>query len=110
LVVLRRFLGAPAKGVDANVEFAIMPSTMDVTLLNEGGKFVAIDMMRIAKGEKRRMDKNTHEGRTPHQVAAQHAPLYAPSLLPDLFGTVCVGRIGQPAWFGRSSRQRDPCA
>jgi hypothetical protein len=35
-----------------------MPSTMDVTLLNEGGKFIAIDMKEIAKGEKCRMDKD----------------------------------------------------
>ncbi|MFZ0712370.1 MAG: hypothetical protein WAM53_20185, partial [Terrimicrobiaceae bacterium] len=30
----------------------------DVTLLNEGGKFVAIDLKKIAKGEKCRMDKD----------------------------------------------------
>jgi hypothetical protein len=36
-----------------------MPSTMDVTLLNEGGKFVAIDMKKIAKGEKCRIDKDS---------------------------------------------------
>ena len=32
--------------------------TMDVTLLNEGGKFVTVDMKKIAKGEKCRMEKD----------------------------------------------------
>ena len=35
-----------------------MPGTMDVTLLNEGGKFVTVDMKKIAKGEKCRMEKD----------------------------------------------------
>ena len=35
-----------------------MPNTMNVTLLNEGGKFVTVDMKKIAKGEKCRMDKD----------------------------------------------------
>ena len=51
-------LCAHAAGAEAGVELAFMPSTMDVTLLNEGGKFVAIDMKKIAKGEKCRMDKD----------------------------------------------------
>ena len=51
-------LCARAAGADAGIELAFMPSTMDVTLLNEGGKFVAIDMKKIAKGEKCRMDKD----------------------------------------------------
>jgi hypothetical protein len=49
---------AHAAGADAGVELAFMPSTMDVTLLNEGGKYVAIDMKKIAKGEKCRMEKD----------------------------------------------------
>jgi len=49
---------AHAAGADASVELAFMPSTMDVTLLNEGGKYVAIDMKKIAKGEKCRMEKD----------------------------------------------------
>jgi hypothetical protein len=48
---------ARAEGADAGVELAFMPSAMDVTLLNEGGKFVAIDMKKVAKGEKCHMDK-----------------------------------------------------
>jgi hypothetical protein len=51
-------LCARAAEADAGIELAFMPSTMDVTLLNEKGKFVAIDMKKIAKGEKCRMDKD----------------------------------------------------
>ena len=49
---------AHAAGADAGVELAFMPSTMDVTLLNDGGKYVAIDMKKIAKGEKCHMEKD----------------------------------------------------
>ena len=35
-----------------------MSSAMDVTLLNEGGKFVAVDMKKIAKDEKCHIDKD----------------------------------------------------
>lgn len=42
-----------------NTEMAFVPSTMDVTLLNENGKFVTVDMKKIAKGEKCRMDKDS---------------------------------------------------
>lgn len=54
-------MSAHAAGADASVELAelaFMPSTMDVTLLNEGGKYVAIDMKKIAKGEKCRVEKD----------------------------------------------------
>ena len=40
------------------VELAFMPREMTVTLLNEGGKYVAVDMKHIAQGEKCRMDKD----------------------------------------------------
>ena len=40
------------------VEVAFMPRTMIVTLLNEGGKYVAVDMKHIAHGETCRMDKD----------------------------------------------------
>jgi hypothetical protein len=76
--VFAAFLGARAKGADANVEFAIMPSTMDVTLLNEGGKFVTVDLKKIAKGEKCRMDKNAFimkvgPGQSPNTVRVRFA-------------------------------------
>jgi hypothetical protein len=49
---------AQAQGADTGVELAFMPGTMDVTLLNEGGKFVTVDMKKIPKGEKCRMEKD----------------------------------------------------
>jgi hypothetical protein len=49
---------AQGEAADPGVEFAFMPSTMTVTLLNEGGKYVAIDMKHIAQGGTCRMDKD----------------------------------------------------
>ena len=43
---------------DPGVELAFMPRTMTVTLLNEGGKYVAIDLKHIAQGGNCRMDKD----------------------------------------------------
>jgi hypothetical protein len=51
-------LTPPVQASDPSVELAFMPDTMSVTLLNEGGKYVAIDLTHIAKGEKCRMDKD----------------------------------------------------
>jgi hypothetical protein len=42
---------------DPGVELAFMPRTMTVTLLNEGGKYVAIDLKHIEEGGTCRMDK-----------------------------------------------------
>ncbi len=47
-----------AQTTDPGVEFAFLPRTMTVTLLNEGGKYVAVDLKHIAQGEKCRMDKD----------------------------------------------------
>ena len=47
-----------AQGSDPGVELAFMPRTMAVTLLNEGGKYVAVDLKHIAQGENCRMDKD----------------------------------------------------
>jgi hypothetical protein len=47
-----------AQGADSGVELAIMPSTMTVTLLNEGGKYVAVDLKHIPQGGSCRMDKD----------------------------------------------------
>jgi hypothetical protein len=47
-----------AQTTDPGVELAFMPRTMTVTLLNEGGKYVAIDLKHIGQGEKCRMDKD----------------------------------------------------
>ena len=42
----------------ADADLAFMPSTATVTLLNEGGKYVAIDLKHIDKGGACRMDKD----------------------------------------------------
>ena len=49
-------LGAHAQ--DQSVELAFMPVTKTVTLLNEGGKYVAIDLKHIPQGGTCRMDKD----------------------------------------------------
>lgn len=41
-----------------SLEFALMPSTREVTLLNEGGKYVAVDLKHIPQGGQCRMDKD----------------------------------------------------
>ena len=51
-------LSAHAQATDPGVELAFMPSTMTVTLLNEGGKYVAIDLKHIPQGGTCRMDKD----------------------------------------------------
>jgi hypothetical protein len=51
-------LSAKAQAVDPGVEMAFMPRTMTVTLLNEGGKYVAIDLKHIPQGGTCRMDKD----------------------------------------------------
>lgn len=73
---------AYAEGADSGVELGFMPSTMDVTLLNDGGKFVAVDMKKIAKGEKCHMEKDSvivkvGPGATPGTVLVRYA---APNL------------------------------
>lgn len=51
-------VSAVAEVADTVVEFAFMPITKDVILLNEGGKNVAVDLKHIAQGETCRMDKD----------------------------------------------------
>jgi hypothetical protein len=51
-------LSAQAQATDPGVELAFMPRTMTVTLLNEGGKYVAIDLKQIPQGGTCRMDKD----------------------------------------------------
>ncbi len=46
------------EATDPGAELAFMPSTMTVTLLNEGGKYVAVDMKHIPQGGTCRMDKD----------------------------------------------------
>src|SRR5262247_2036111 len=47
-----------AQDADQGTELAFMPRTLDVTLLNEGGKYVAIDLKHIPQGGTCRMDKD----------------------------------------------------
>jgi hypothetical protein len=49
---------APAGAADSDVELAFMPATTAVTLLNEGGKYVTVDLKHIPKGGTCRMDKD----------------------------------------------------
>lgn len=58
IVVAVLTLPVQAQSSDPGVELAFMPTSMTVTLLNEGGKYVAIDLKHIAQGEKCRMDKD----------------------------------------------------
>ena len=46
------------QAAETDAELAFMPRTMTVTLLNEGGKYVAIDLKHIDKGGSCRMDKD----------------------------------------------------
>ena len=48
---------AQAAGAHSDVEFGLMPFTMTVTLLNKGGKYVALDLKRIPQGGTCRMDE-----------------------------------------------------
>jgi hypothetical protein len=47
-----------AQIAETALELAFMPRTLTVTLLNDGGKYVAVDLKHIAKGETCRMDKD----------------------------------------------------
>ena len=61
-ITLLTFGVALGVAVDAkaqeNVELAFMAETKIVTLLNEGGKYVAIDLKHIPEGGSCRMDKD----------------------------------------------------
>ena len=46
------------------VDLAFMPKTMTVTLLNEGGKYVAVDLKHIPQGGNCRMDEGAIVMRT----------------------------------------------
>jgi hypothetical protein len=48
---------ADAQATDPALELAYMPSTMSVTLLNEGGKYVVVDLKHIPEGGTCRMAK-----------------------------------------------------
>jgi hypothetical protein len=48
---------AQAQSADPGMELAFMSQEMTVTLLNEGGKYVAVDLKHIPEGGTCRMDK-----------------------------------------------------
>jgi hypothetical protein len=77
-------LSAQAQVTDPGVEFAFMPSTMTVTLLNEGGKYVAIDLKHIPQGGTCRMDKGASiarvgAGATPGTTRVRYAAVQVSS-------------------------------
>jgi hypothetical protein len=51
-------LSAQGVATETGPEFAFMTSTMTVTLLNEEGKYVAVDLKHIPQGGTCRMDKD----------------------------------------------------
>jgi hypothetical protein len=51
-------LSAQAQAADPGTEMAFMPNTTTVTVLNEGGKNVAIDLKHIPQGGTCRVDKD----------------------------------------------------
>jgi hypothetical protein len=67
-----------AQSAESSVELAFMPATKTVTLLNEGGKYVAVDLKHIPEGGTCRMDKDAAifkigPGRTPGTVRVRFA-------------------------------------
>ena len=58
LALLAFSLPVRAQSADPGVELAFIPRTMTVTLLNDGGKYVAIDLKHIPQGGTCRMDKD----------------------------------------------------
>ena len=58
LALLASAVSTHAQNSDPGVELAFIPRTMTVTLLNEGGKYVAIDLKHIDQGGSCRMDKD----------------------------------------------------
>jgi hypothetical protein len=58
IALLASALPLQAQSADPGVELAFMSRTISVTLLNEGGKYVAVDLKHIGQGESCRMDKD----------------------------------------------------
>jgi hypothetical protein len=78
LVLILFLLPAHAQSTDSVAEFAFMPATKTVTLLNEGGKYVAVDLRHIPEGGTCRMDKDATifkigPGGTPGTIRVRYA-------------------------------------
>jgi hypothetical protein len=58
LALLAFSIPVSAQSADPGVELAFIPRTMTVTLLNDGGKYVAIDLKHIPQGGTCRIDKD----------------------------------------------------
>jgi hypothetical protein len=58
IALIASALPLQAQSADPGAELAFMTRTITVTLLNEGGKYVAVDLKHIAQGESCRMDKD----------------------------------------------------
>jgi hypothetical protein len=77
-LVLLGATSATAQTTDPGVELAFMPRTMTVTLLNEGGKYVTIDLKHIPQGGTCRMDKDATIARVgPGTIAGTTRVRYA---------------------------------
>jgi hypothetical protein len=57
-LVLAAFAFPTQAATEADAELAFMPRTMTVTLLNDGGKYVVIDLKHIDQGGACRVDKD----------------------------------------------------
>ena len=71
-------IACAAHAQDQSVELAFMPATQTVTLLNEGGKYVAVDLKHIPEGGTCRMDKDATifkigPGRPPGTIRVRYA-------------------------------------
>jgi len=67
-----------AQANDPALELALMPDTMTVTLLNEGGKYVLVDVKHIPQGGTCRMDKDATimrvgQGASPETTRVRYA-------------------------------------
>jgi len=58
VIAVIAFVGPVEATTEASAELAFMPRTMTVTLLNDGGKYVAVDLKHIDQGGSCRMDKD----------------------------------------------------
>lgn len=78
LVLIAWSFHVHAQATDPGRELALMPGTMTVTLLNEGGKYVVVDLRHIPQGGTCRMDKDATiirvgQGASPETTRVRYA-------------------------------------